>query len=113
MKMTTAIQTMSDGRVTFVVLKTEVQNSVGRLAREHADFDAERRAVLIDRDGGVLEATYSGAAAVVLRPDGTVCGVMDRARALSEAWIEDAFVRSSRLPAMSDDYPAVSKRLFT
>lgn len=76
---------------TFVIPRSGIHGAVKSLAVEHASFDPEHRRV-------IEIATVCGeAAAVVLRADGNLFTILDRVRALDEAWIEDAFIRASRL----------------
>lgn len=91
---------------TFVVLASgSLGRTIARLAAEHAQFDAGRRCVLYAGDAGFpygmrITEWRNGTliAAVVLDRGGRVCARLDRVRATTEAWIEDAFVRANREP---------------
>ena len=83
------------GSVTLVVLRDDDQHSVAQLAYEHAAFDGDRRRVLID-DGQFFSIVPPATVAITLRPDGSICALLDHDRALTEAWIEDGFICAAR-----------------
>jgi hypothetical protein len=93
-----------DHTVRFVVLPTTVQNQVAALAKEHVAFDPTRRRLVLEGDGqfptlaeiAIFVSGPEAAAAVILKPDGSVSAILDASRALSAAWVEDAFVRAWR-----------------
>lgn len=69
-----------------------------RLAQEHADFDPLGRRVV-----GLEEPVFQGncssncvTAAIVVNAEGAICAILDARQAMTEAWIEDAFVRAKR-----------------
>ena len=78
---------MNLATATLVVLPSDVEADVAGLAQTHAAFDPERRRVV--RFDEVIVA-------LLMRADGTICGVLTRDQALDEAWIEDGFVRAAR-----------------
>jgi len=81
---------MNDGLVTFIILPSDVESVVAARAAEHAAFDpSHRRAVY-------MPGTRGDAVALTVRADGTICDVVCRTQALSEAWIEELFVRAAR-----------------
>lgn len=86
---------MPTGVITFVVLRGELEFQVAGLADIHAAFDPSRRVVLID-DGTFGCRVAAGTVAMTIRPDGSICDLFDSITALSEAWIENAFVRAAR-----------------
>ena len=78
---------------------------ISKFADEHAAFDRTNRKVLrLGDDAYPTEETIArwarNAAAVVLNVDGAPVIFLDEQRAMSAAWIEDAFLRASarRLP---------------
>lgn len=89
---------------TLIVLLSEVAADVAAVAREHVTLDATRRRLLIPGDDAYPSAAQiaswrlpAAAVAVVLAPDGRIADALDHGRAMSGAWIEDAFVRALRL----------------
>jgi hypothetical protein len=94
----------SDAVARFVLLPSDVQSAVASIAREHAAFDPARRRLVIPGDLefptaaeiASLTRDVKQPAALVLKPDGSLAVVLDTSRALSAAWIEDAFVRALR-----------------
>lgn len=75
---------------TLVIPRSDVQSTVTALAVEHASFDPQHRRVI------EIAAVCGEAVVLVLRADATLCTILNRVRALDEAWIEDAFIRASR-----------------
>ena len=79
--------------VTFVVLATgEVGEAIAHLASEHAAFDPDHRRVQLSKES--YGEPQIDAAALTLKADGTIAELLDERCALSEPWIEDAFVRA-------------------
>jgi hypothetical protein len=81
-------------RVTLVVLRGEDEQPVAQLAYEHAEYDRDRRRVLID-DGRFLALVPPAVVAFFLGPDDSIGMLLERDRALSAAWIEDGFLRAA------------------
>jgi hypothetical protein len=90
---------MNTSIATFVVLPSDVESDVAGLADAHAAFDPKRRRVVRLDLGAISPQTV---VALTMRNDGTVCAVFTRTQALSEAWIEDGFVRATRTPRLID-----------
>jgi len=84
---------------TFVVLPSDVESDVAGLADAHAAFDPERRRVVRLARPAI---SPQNVVALTMRNDGTVCAIFTRAQALSEAWIEDGFIRATRTPRLTD-----------
>jgi hypothetical protein len=102
---------------TFVVLTAgHLGRRITKLAEEHAAFDPNRRRVttLVDAnyplDNIALWTEGRAIVALVLRTDGSLSDLLDANRALSEAWIENAFLRallnrdSSNVPISSVEH---------
>ena len=87
---------MRNSLATFVVLPSDVETDVAGLANAHAAFDPDHRRVVRSGHEGTWPWTV---VALAVRNDGTVCAALTRAQALSEAWIEDGFVRAARRAA--------------
>ena len=87
---------MSESVITFIVLRGELERQVAELAATHAAFEPWCRRVLIDGDDTFARRVAADAVALTVRPDGSICDVLVRAKALSGAWIETAFVRGKR-----------------
>jgi hypothetical protein len=88
---------------TFVVIANgDFGKQIARLAQEHADFDPASRRVLRPGDAlyppttTVTEWSRRGAAALVVGASGNVCALLDQRQAVTEAWIEDCFLRACR-----------------
>jgi hypothetical protein len=62
------------------------------------DFDPVGRRVVIFDDPVCrgLSLKRCAAAALMVNVEGVVCAVLDLRQAMTEAWIEDAFVRARR-----------------
>jgi hypothetical protein len=92
----------STGAAVLIVLPSAIEDSLTTLALDHAAFEPTRRVVLAPTLRGYLLVediraymeAYPGSVAIVLRPDGTVCATLSRTQALSECWLENAFVRA-------------------
>ena len=81
------------GPSTFVVLAGGALGArILRVAQEHAAFDPARRSVV-----AVQGPPRSDVAAAVASADGTIYAVLDARQAVTEAWVEDAFVRGNRI----------------
>lgn len=88
---------------TFVVLTGgQLGSLIARLAEEHAALDPERRRVANLGDAAypsdnktALRPEESDTVALVLRQDGSLSDLLDANRAVSEAWIENAYLRAT------------------
>lgn len=88
---------MSEVLATFVVLPTADADQVLLYAEEHASFDPSRRRALRAGDPALRTnlAVPPSAAAVVLNSRGDIVVALEAPYALSEPWIEDAFLRAT------------------
>jgi hypothetical protein len=82
----------------FVFSSGDIADRVTRIAEEHASFAPDNRRVVRVKDTAWIRgvAMTQPATAIVLNARNEVIALLDTQHALSEPWIEDAFLRGAR-----------------